>query len=84
MENAVDMHLYLAGAQRCLDAAREELRKDNAEGVLERLALVAQYASLVAHYLPPDTKGVESMKNVWALAATTTNAIRPLALETNT
>lgn len=84
MENENDMRLYIDGAQRCLDDARKALRTGNAEAVLERVALVAQYVSLVAHYLPPDTKGVESMRNVWPLAAATTNAIRPLPLELNT
>ena len=78
MKNAEDMRTYIEGAQRCLDAAAQALQHGDTEGLLERMALVAQYASLVAHYMPPEVKGIESMKNVWSLAAATTNAIRPL------
>ena len=56
----------IRNAQRCLTEARKALKDgDSPDWMLQRLSLVAQYASLACHYMPEDQPGVQDMKNVW-------------------
>jgi hypothetical protein len=56
-------------AQRCLTEARKALKEgDSPDWVLQRLSLVAQYASLACHYMPDGQPGVKNMKDVWISA----------------
>lgn len=58
----------LASAQRCLDGAKIAAQKGDAATMLQRLALVAQYASLIADDTAHDTLGRGEMMSVWSAA----------------
>jgi hypothetical protein len=56
-------------AERSLTLARQALKEEREDHLIRRLSLVAQYASLVSHYVSIEVPGTVEMRSVWGVAS---------------
>ena len=59
----------IRSAERSLTLARQALKEERENDLIRRLSLVAQYASLGAHYVSIEVPGTVEMRSVWGAAS---------------